>query len=255
MIFETHAHYDDAAYDLDREQIIKGLPEKNVGYVVNIGASMESTRATVALTRQYDFVYGAVGVHPNEVGDMTEQDIQELKTLAAEEKIIAIGEIGLDYYYEEPAPAIQKKWFERQIELARQVNMPVVIHSREAAKDTIDMMQALRCGDIGGVIHCYSYSKESAKHFLDMDYFFGIGGVVTFKNAKKLKEAVAYIPIEKIVVETDSPYLSPVPFRGKRNASNQIAYVIDAIAEIKGMTPKEVETITFENAKTLYKMK
>ena len=254
MIFDTHAHYDDKAFDEDREQLLSHMQEAGVGRIMNIGADMETSKATVELTKLYDFIYGAVGVHPSEVAGMKEDDIQLLSQWAALEKIAAIGEIGLDYHYDEPGRQIQLHWFVAQIELARQVRLPMIIHSREAAKDTVDCMKQLKAGEIGGVIHCYSYTKETAREFLDMDFFFGIGGVLTFPNAKKLREAVAYIPMDKIVLETDCPYLAPVPNRGKRNSSLNLSYVVEVLAELKGISKEEIEAITFENGKRLYRM-
>lgn len=254
MIFDTHAHYDDEAFDADRAELLGSMQEHGIGAIVNVGASMESSNITVELTRQYPFVYGAVGVHPNEVGDMTEKDLQQLETWSQIDKVLAIGEIGLDYHYPEPPKDVQKRWFEAQMELARKTKLPVIIHSRDAAKDTLDTMTMLHAGEIGGVIHCYSYTKEMAREFLNMDYYFGIGGVLTFPNAKKLREAVAYIPLDKLVLETDCPYLAPVPNRGKRNSSLNIPYVIEVMAELKGCSAKEIEQITMENAKRLYRM-
>lgn len=254
MIFDTHAHYDDADFDEDRDELLKQMQTAGIGRIVNIGASMRTSAITVELTEQYDFIYGAVGVHPNEVGEMKPADLEQLKEWASLEKIVAIGEIGLDYHYDEPSKEVQFQWFEAQLELAGQVALPVVIHSRDAAKDTVDRMKSLHAGDIGGVVHCYSYTKELAREFLNMDFYFGIGGVLTFPNAKKLREAAEYIPMEKIVLETDSPYLAPVPNRGKRNSSLNLPYVAEALAEVKGMTREEVEAVTFENAKRLYRM-
>lgn len=254
MIFDTHAHYDDEAFDEDREALLGGMLQGGVGRIVNVGASMKTSAATIELTKQYDFIYGAVGVHPSETGDMKDADIQQLTEWSTLEKIAAIGEIGLDYHYDEPSKEVQHHWFEAQLELARSVQLPVIIHSREAAKDTVDMMKTLHADEIGGVIHCYSYSKELAREFLNMDYYFGIGGVLTFPNAAKLKEAVEYIPLDRLVLETDCPYLAPVPNRGKRNSSLNIQYVAEVMAELKGITREEIEAITFENAKRLYRM-
>lgn len=254
MIFDTHAHYDDEAFDTDRAELLGSMQEQGIAAIVNVGASMTSSRQTVELTEQYSYIYGAVGVHPNEVGDMTEEDLEKLEAWSQLEKIVAIGEIGLDYHYPEPTKAVQKHWFEAQMELARKTKLPIIIHSREAAKDTIDEMHALHAGEIGGVIHCYSYTKEMAREFLDMDYYFGIGGVLTFSNAKKLREAVAYIPLDKLVLETDCPYLAPVPNRGKRNSSLNLPYVVEVMAELKGCSAEEIKRITMENAKRLYRI-
>ncbi len=254
MIFDTHAHYDDKAFDADRDVLLSGMETGGVGRIVNVGANMETSKRTIELTEQYDFIYGAVGVHPNDVANLTEQDMEQLKEWSILPKIVAIGEIGLDYHYDEPSKELQFRWFEAQMELARQRQLPIIVHSRDAAKDTLDRMKSLHAEEIGGVVHCYSYTKELAREFLNMDFFFGIGGVLTFPNARKLKEAVEYIPMEKIVLETDCPYLAPVPNRGKRNSSLNIQYVVDALAQIKGMSKEEIECITFENAKTLYRM-
>lgn len=248
MIFDTHAHYDDEAFDEDREELLASLPARGIGKVINIGASLQSTKTTVELTQRYPFLYAAVGVHPEGVTELTEESMDWLKELCKLDKTVAIGEIGLDYYWDEPEREIQKQWFRRQLQLAREVKLPVVIHSREAAKDTIDIMKEEHSEEIGGVIHCYSYTKESAKTFLDMGFSFGIGGVLTFKNAKKLKEAVEYIPMDRILLETDCPYLAPVPYRGKRNSSLYLPHVVEELAAIKGILREEVERITMENA-------
>ncbi len=252
MIFESHAHYDDEAFDGDREALLASLQERGIGTVLNIGASLSGSEATVKLAERYPFVYGAVGVHPSEIGELNEESFARLRGLCAHEKIVAVGETGLDYHYPEPGAAEQKEWFERQLSLARETGLPVIVHSREAAKDTLEIMQALRAGEIGGVVHCFSYGKEMAREYLNMDFHFGIGGVITFKNAKKLKEAVEYIPMEKLLLETDSPYLAPEPHRGERNSSLNLPYVAQAIAELKGISREEVERITEENAKKLF---
>lgn len=255
MIFDTHAHYDDQAFDEDRDALLHRLhQEGNVDKIVNIGASIRGCRDTVELTRNYDFIYGAVGVHPEDIEQLDETFIEQLAKWSVSDKIVAIGEIGLDYHYEEPEPQLQKYWFSRQLNLAKELKLPVVIHSRDAAKDTIDVMTAENAKDIGGVIHCYSYSKETAKTFLDMGFYFGIGGVLTFKNGRKLKEAVSYLPMDRLVVETDCPYLAPAPFRGKRNQSDYISYVLNVMAELKGITSEEAERITYENGHRLYRM-
>lgn len=254
MIFDTHAHYDDASFDNDRDFLLAALPQAGIGGVVNVGASIESTKRTIALTEKYSFIYGAAGVHPSECGQLEEADIQWLKQQALREKIVAIGEIGLDYYWEEPEHQIQKKWFCRQLNLARETALPVIIHSRDGAKDTLDIMKAEKSREIGGVIHCFSYGREMAREYLNMGFFLGIGGVVTFQNARRLKEVVEYAPIDQLVLETDCPYLSPVPYRGKRNSSCNLPLVINAIAALKGMEPEEIQRITWENARKLYRL-
>ena len=255
-IFDTHAHYDDADFDEDREDLLARLPKEGIAKVVDVGASLASCEKVVELMERYDYIYGAIGIHPSETAELEEDEgrFQWVKEACKHEKCVAVGEIGLDYYWDEPDREIQKKWFLRQLDLAREIRLPVVIHSRDAAKDTVDLMTAAKAEEIGGVIHCYSYAKETAKIFLDMGFYFGIGGVLTFQNAKKLKEAVAYIPMDRIVLETDCPYLAPVPFRGKRNSSLYLPYVVAAMAQIKGITEEEVREKAWTNAHRLYKM-
>lgn len=254
MIFDTHAHYDDEAYEEDREDILKLIRQDGVGLVTDVGATIASTKKAVALSEQYDFIYAAVGVHPEGVEELTNQDMDWLCELAKREKVVAIGEIGLDYYYEDPKRDIQKIWFRKQLEVARKTGLPVVIHSRDAAQDTLDIIKEEHGEQIGGVIHCFSYGKEMAQIYLDMGFYLGIGGVVTFKNGKKLKEVVKCTSIERIVLETDAPYLTPEPNRGKRNASHYLKYVAQEIAQLKGMTAKEVIDVTTKNAKEMYRI-
>jgi TatD DNase family protein len=225
MIFDTHAHYDDEAFDEDREALLSGLAAGGIGTVVNVGADMESTKTTIELTKRYPFIYGAAGVHPSSTAELDEEKFAELRVLAQSDKIVAIGEIGLDYYWEEPDHETQKKWFHRQLNLARELKLPVIIHSRDAAKDTLDIMKEEHSGEIGGVIHCFSYGKEMAAEYLKMGFYLGIGGVLTFKNAKKLLEVAEMAPLDRLVLETDCPYLAPVPNRGKRNSSLNLPYV------------------------------
>lgn len=254
QIFDTHAHYDDEAFDEDREELLEMLPQKGIAKVVNVGASLSSCKRTIELMNRYDYIYGAIGVHPNETAELTEESFEWLRQQCQLEKCVAVGEIGLDYYWDEPEREIQKSWFVRQLNLAKELKKPVVIHSRDAAKDTVDLMTAEKAGEIGGVIHCYSYTKETAKTFLDMGFFIGIGGVLTFKNARKLKEAVEYIPLERIVLETDCPYLAPEPNRGKRNSSLNIPYVISVLADLKGVDEETVRRAAWENAHKLYRL-
>ena len=254
MIFDTHAHYDDEAFDEDREELLSSLKEHGIEAVTNIGASLKSSRATLELVARYPFVYGAIGVHPNEVDELDEEGIAWLKESSSKPGVVAIGEIGLDYYWDEPDRKIQQKWFVRQLELAKEVDLPVVIHSRDAAKDTLDIMKSMRHGELSGVIHCFSYTKEMAREYLNMGFYLGIGGVVTFKNAKKLKEVVEYMPLEQLVLETDCPYLAPVPNRGKRNSSLNLPYVVEEIAALKNTTPEKVMEVTNQNARKMYRL-
>lgn len=253
-IFDTHAHYDDKAFDPDRDAVLRSLDENGIEAVVNVGASIQTTKNTLQLIRQYPFVYGSVGVHPNETGELNDHLADWLRHAAKEEKIVAIGEIGLDYYWKEPEQKVQKLWFVRQISLAREVELPVIIHSRDAAKDTLDIIKAERAGELGGVIHCFSYGVEMAREYLNMGFYLGIGGVVTFSNGKKLKEVVEYMPLEQMVLETDCPYLSPVPNRGKRNSSLNLPYIVEAVSQIKGISKEDVIAVTNENARRLYRL-
>lgn len=253
MIFDTHAHYDDEQFDTDREELLKSMEAGGVGLIVNAGSTIRSWDAIIRLTEDYDFMYGSVGVHPDEAGSLDEQNFARMRELLDLEKIVAVGEIGLDYYWDKESHNLQKKWFVRQLELAREKGMPVMIHSREAAADTMEIMKEHAQG-MNAVIHCYSYSVEMAREYVKMGYYIGVGGVVTFKNAKKLKQVVESIPLEAIVLETDCPYLAPVPYRGKRNCSLYLPYVAEEIAKIKGVTVEEVVRQTEENARKLYRL-
>lgn len=254
MIFETHAHYDDDRFLEDQDEVIESMPEKGIGRIINVGASIESSKTSLDLAKKYDYVYAAVGVHPSDIDGLNEETFSWLKEQTSDDKTVAIGEIGLDYYWDkEPeVQKMQRMWFRRQMELARVVNLPVIIHSRDAAEDTMTLMKEIHAEEIPGVIHCYSYSKEMALEFIKMGYYIGVGGVVTFKNAKKLKETVEAIPLERILLETDCPYMAPEPNRGTRNDSSNIPYVIAKIAELKGISEEEVERVTEENARRLF---
>lgn len=254
MIFDTHAHYDDEAFEEDREELLLSMKEHGIGKIVNVGASLSSNEKTLEIVQKYDFMKAAFGIHPNDADKLHENNFKRIEALCRREDCVAVGEIGMDYYWKDTNPYIQKIWFERQLELAKELGKPVIIHSRDAAQDTYDIMKAVKAEEIGGVIHCFSYSREMAKLFMDMNFFIGIGGVVTFNNGKKLKEVVEYVPMDRIVLETDCPYLTPVPFRGKRNSSLMLTYVVDAISTIKGISKEEVERITWENAHTLYRL-
>ena len=253
-IFDTHAHYDDEAFDEDRNAILTSLSGNGIARVVNVGASLASCRRTIELMNEYEYVYGAIGVHPSETAELDDEAFAWLRQQCQLEKCVAVGEIGLDYYWDEPDRELQKEWFRRQLHLAKEIGKPVIIHSRDAAKDTVDLMTEEHAEEIGGVIHCYSYTKETAEVFLKMGFYFGIGGVLTFKNAKKLKEAVGYIPLDRIVLETDCPYLAPEPNRGKRNSSLNIPYVVKALAELKGVEEETVRQSAWENAHRLYRL-
>ena len=254
MIFDTHAHYDDEQFNIDRDSLLLSMKENGIGTIVNIGANLASSKTTLELAHKYDFIYGAVGVHPSDSAELSDDNFDRIRQMCADEKCVAIGEIGLDYYWPEPDHEIQKKWFVRQLDLAREVKLPVVIHSRDAAADTVEVLKDNNAGDIGGVVHCFSYSKEVAIECVKMGFYIGVGGVLTFKNGKKMKEVVSEIPIEKIILETDCPYLAPEPNRGKRNSSLNLPYVVKAMAEIKGISEEEVIDITERNARDMYRL-
>ena len=246
MIFDSHSHYDDERFSEDREELLLSLKEKNVDKVIDVCADINDMDKIIALTERYPFVYGALGVHPDNVDVLTAEKLDLLKKKALSEKIVAIGEIGLDYYGESTEKSLQKKWFEEQLDIANELNMPVIIHSRDAAEDTMGIIN--NRSSLNAVMHCYSYSKELAAKLVDRGLYIGIGGVVTFKNGKKLKEVAEYIPLESILLETDCPYLAPEPFRGTRNDSSLIKYVVDEIAALKGIDSKEVEAVCYSNA-------
>lgn len=253
-IIDTHAHYDDDAFDADREELLDSMQANGIEKIVNVCASIDGLQDTVALMEKYPFVYGAVGVHPDDADKMTQATLDEIQKLSRMEKMVAIGEIGLDYYWhkEKEEHEIQQKMFRAQLDIARAEKMPFMIHSREAAEDTLNIIREyMKGGMYGGIIHCFSYSKEIAAEYLKMGLYLGIGGVVTFENAKKLKETVKYAPLSQIVLETDSPYLAPKPNRGKRNSSLNLPYVAQMIADLKELSVDEVISITSENAQKL----
>lgn len=256
MIFESHAHYDDKKFDQNREQLLLSMEQNGIGTIVNVGSDMRGSMQTVELTEKYDFIYGAVGIHPSDIKDLNDESCQWLRENAARDKIVAIGEIGLDYYWDkdEKVQEEQRYWFRRQMELAKELNLPVIIHSREAAEDTLKLM-CMYANQIPGVIHCFSYSKEIALEYVKMGYYIGIGGVVTFKNARKLKEVAESVPLEHILLETDSPYLAPEPHRGSCNSSLNLPYVAAEIGHIKGISTEEVIEVTRKNAEKLFCIK
>ena len=252
MIIDTHAHYDSEGFAEDRDTLLASMQEKGIGLIVNSCASVDGLQDTIDLMEKYDFVYGTVGVHPSDVAELDDGKLAKMYEMAKRDKVVAIGEIGLDYYWPEPDHEIQKKWFLAQLQMAKNLDMPVIIHSRDAAADTLEILKSDAAAGLRGIIHCYSYSKEMAMEFEKLGYLFGIGGVITFQNAKKLVEVVEYLPLEKIVLETDSPYLSPVPYRGKRNSSLNIPYVAERIAEIKKIPYDTVVEVTEQNARRIY---
>jgi TatD DNase family protein len=253
MIFDTHAHYDDSKFDEDRDELLMSMSEAGVAGIVNVGATLESCRRTLELAHRYPFVYAAVGVHPDEVGSLNEETFAMLESWCKEEKVVAVGEIGLDYHWDVEPREVQKEWFIKQLELARRLDLPVNIHSRDAAEDTFQIMKEHAAG-LTGIIHCFSGSKELAAEYVKLGFHIGVGGVVTFKNGKKLKQVVEQVPLSSIVLETDAPYLAPEPNRGKRNQSSYIQYMAEEVARIKGVTYEEVIRQTEENARNVYRL-
>ena len=254
MIFETHAHYEDEAFDIDREELLDNLPKEGIEYVVDICSDVSSVDRVLSLAERYPYIYAAVGIHPEAAKELNEERFSWLKEKARHPRNLAIGEIGLDYYWDTTDPNTQKLWFERQIELARELKLPLVIHSRDAARDTYEMLKSAGSEELGAIIHCFSYSVEQARQYLNMGFYLGIGGVLTFNNARKLKEVVAYAPLEQLVLETDCPYLAPVPYRGKRNDSRYLTYVAKEIANLKQIDYDTVVKVTSENAKRFYRI-
>lgn len=250
MFFDTHAHYDDKRFNDDLDELLASMSKNNVDYIVNAAADISSARKGIELAKKYPFIYAAVGVHPHNVDRLKEDAIESLENLSQHSKVVAIGEIGLDYYYEHSPRDIQKIWFKNQMDLAKKLGLPIIVHSRDAAAETFEMVKQSGLKD--GVIHCYSGSVEMAKEYTKLGFYIGIGGTVTFKNARKPVEVVREIPLESIVIETDCPYLTPMPHRGKRNDSTYLQYIAQKIADIKGISIEDVARVTSKNAKTLY---
>lgn len=254
MIFESHAHYDDEAFDEDREELLTSMQENGIEYIINVCAAADELDKTIALTEKYPFIFGAVGVHPDDAGKMNDEILNKIKELCQLDKVVAVGEIGLDYYWDKEDHSIQKEWFVRQLRMAKELKLPVIIHSREAAADTFEILKQEKTSECSMVMHCYSYSSEMAKEYLKMGFYLGIGGVLTFKNGKKLKETVAEAPMEQLLLETDCPYLAPVPYRGKRNDSRKLVLVAEELGRIKGISADEVIRITEENARRFFRL-
>ena len=250
MYFESHAHYDDERFDDDRDELLASFPAEGIETVVNSSSDIASSRASIALAEKYPFFYASVGVHPHEVSKMREADIDTLRELSKHPKVVAIGEIGLDFYYDLSPRDDQRYWFKRQLALAEELDMPVIIHSRDASQECFDIISASNVRK--GVIHCYSGSAPMAQDYADMGFYIGIGGSLTFKNNKKTVEVVEKLPLEKILIETDSPYLAPVPYRGRRNDSRLLKYVVEKISEIKNVPEIDICNITKNNAVELF---
>ena len=251
-IFDSHAHYDDSRFDEDRDELLSSLKDKGVTYVVNCGCDLKTCKKTLEMAEKHSFVYAALGVHPHEAEDTTEEDFQKIKELCSREKVVAIGEIGLDYHYDFSPRDIQKEMFEKQLILANELDLPVIVHDRESHEDTMNLLKKHKPK---GVVHCFSGSVEMAKEIVKLGMYIGLGGAVTFKNAKKPVEVAEYIPLEYLLLETDAPYMTPVPHRGERCHSGHIALTAEKIADIKGMEPQELINICEENAKRLFSIK
>lgn len=251
MLFDTHAHFDDPQFDSDRDEVIKSLADDGVTRVMNIGANMETSKKAIEIANKYDFIYATVGVHPCDTYDMTDEDIERLRIMAKNNpKVRAIGEIGLDYHFDDTKPDIQKEWFIKQLHLAKELNMPVVIHDRDSKGEAIEILK--REGISNGVMHCFSGSAETARELVKMGFMISFTGVLTFKNARRAVEACRSIPIERLMIETDCPYMAPEPHRGERNYSGYVKYVARKMAEIKGLSYEETARITMENGLRFY---
>ncbi len=256
MLFDSHAHLNDERFDEDREELISSLQEKGVDLIVNPGADINTSISSIELANKYDFIYAAVGVHPHDVGELDDNAIDTLRQLAIDnKKVVAIGEIGLDYYYDNSPREVQKDWFIKQIELANELKLPIIIHDRDAHGDTFEIIKKYKSPEIGCVLHCYSGNVELAREYVKMGCYISLSGTVTFKNNKKTKEVAREIPLDRLFIETDSPYMAPTPHRGKRNDPSLVQFVADTIAIEKGISYEKVCEITKENAKKFFGIK
>lgn len=249
MYFDSHAHYNDEQFDTDRDELLKAMPSNSVSYIINAGTDITSSQFSIELANKYPFMYASVGIHPEDVDK--NESLVEIKKLADNKKVVAIGEIGLDYYWDTSTKEKQIEYFKNQLHLANELNLPVIIHDREAHQDTLNILKEIPVNK-KGVLHCYSGSVEMANEFLKLGYYLGFGGSSTFKNAKNVIEVIKEVPENKFLIETDAPYMTPVPFRGKRNNSMYLKYVVEKIAEIKNMTTKQIEELSENNAKMLF---
>ncbi len=252
MFIDSHVHLDDKRFDLDRDMLIKSLRDNGVELAINIGADLETSIASVDLANKYENIYATVGVHPHSASQVTNKVMERLKELSQNPKVVAIGEIGLDYYYDNSPRDLQRKWFKEQLKLAKEVNLPVVIHSREATQETFDYIKEGQDGNLRGVMHCFSGSVEMAMEYIKLGFYISLGGPVTFKNARTPKEVAEALPLDKLLIETDCPYLTPEPYRGKRNEPIFVKYVAEEIGKIKGTSAEEVAQATKKNAKELF---
>lgn len=252
MLFDTHAHYNDEKFNDDRYELLSKMGENNVGLIMNSCSSLDEVPDIFDICERFPFVYASVGIHPHEVENLKEEDIEKLIEYTKHPKVKAIGEIGLDYYYDFSPRDTQKKWFARQVDVAGELNLPVIIHDRDAHKDCMDILRDHHVEKAGGVFHCYTGSVEMAREILDWGMYIAFGGSLTFKNNVRPTEVAKYVPLDRIVIETDCPYLTPVPYRGKRNSSLYVYLVAEKLAEIRGMTVEEIEQITYENGKKCF---
>lgn len=255
MLFDTHTHLNDQAFAEDRQQVIARAQEEGVSLLVNVGFNRETIPTTLQLAETYDFIYAAVGWHPHDAKDLTEQDLVWIEDLAkTHPKVVAIGEMGLDYYWDNSPRDVQKEVFRQQISLAKRVKKPIIIHDRDAHRDVVDILKAEGADEVGGIMHCFGGSVEIAQECLELGFYISFGGPLTFKNAKKPKEVAAQIPLDRLLIETDSPYLTPHPFRGKRNESSYVKHVAHSLAEIKNVSFEEICQITMENGKRVFQL-
>ena len=252
MFFDTHAHYDSSKFDADRDEVLSSMPENGVALIVDPGDNTERSRRAVALAHQYPFVYAAVGWHPEEAEDWTDESLDEIRALAADDKVVAIGEIGLDYYWEKTYTEKQKQMFRAQIELALSLDLPVIVHDREAHGDCLEIVRDYPT--LRGVFHCFSGSVEMARELLKRGWYLGFDGPITYKNAVKALDVIRAVPMDRILLETDSPYLAPVPNRGRRNDSRNLPYIAEVVAREKDVTAEAVAASTMENGKRLFRI-
>ncbi len=255
MLIDSHVHLDDQRFDKDRDLLIKNLRNNGIEMVINIGADLQTSIASVSLAEKYDNIYAAVGVHPHSAKEVDNSTIEILKTFAKRDKVVAIGEIGLDFYYDNSPRDIQRKWFKEQLALAKEVDLPVVIHTRDAAQETFDILKEAQDGSLRGVLHCYSGSPEMALEYIKMGFYISLAGPVTFKNARVSREVAKVVPLDKLLIETDCPYLTPEPYRGKRNEPIFVRYVAGTIAETRGISFEELAKVTNRNTKELFGIK
>lgn len=255
MFIDSHAHLDDRRFNGDRERIIESLKENKIDIAINIGADLKTSIDSVALAKKYDNIYAAVGVHPHSASELNPYNLERIKELSKNEKVVAIGEIGLDFYYDNSPRDVQRKWFKEQLKLAKELNLPVIIHSRDASQETFDTIKEAQDGNLRGVLHCFSGSAEMAAEYVKLGFYISVGGPVTFKNARVVREVAEAVPLDKLLIETDCPYLTPEPYRGKRNEPAYVRYVAEKIAEIRGITVEEVAEATTRNTKELFGIK